>query len=73
MLLYCLKVYIGEEEVKHWQNFVFYHMDSLLQTLSHIRIRLTLKRLGVGGQIEGQIFEKCIFYREGETLDFCDF
>ena len=40
MLLYCLKVHIGEEEVKHWQNFVYYFMDDLLQTLSYIRIRL---------------------------------
>ena len=40
MLLYCLKVHIGEEEVNHWQNFVYYFMDSLLQTLSHIRMRL---------------------------------
>ena len=40
MLFYCLKVYIEEEEMKHWQNFVYYFLDGLLQTLSHIRIRL---------------------------------
>ena len=40
MLFYCLKVHIGEEEVKHWQNFVYYVMDCLLQTFSHIGIRL---------------------------------
>ena len=40
MLLYCLKVHIGEGEVKHWQNFLYYFMDSPLQTLSHIRIGL---------------------------------
>ena len=40
MLFYCLKVHIGEEEMKHWQNFVYYFLDGLLQTLSHIRIRL---------------------------------
>ena len=40
MLSYCLKVHIGEEEMKHWQNFVYYFMDGLLETLSHIRIRL---------------------------------
>ena len=39
MLSDCLKVHIGEEEVKHWQNFVYYFMNGLLQTLSHIRIR----------------------------------
>ena len=37
MLFYCLKVDIGEEEVKNWQNFVYYLMDGLLP---HIRIRL---------------------------------
>ena len=40
MLFYCLKVDIGEEEVKNWQNFVYYLMGGLLQTLSHIRIKL---------------------------------
>ena len=40
MLFYCLKVDIGEEEVKICQNFVYYIMDGLLQMLSHIRIRL---------------------------------
>ena len=40
MLFHSLKVRIGEEEVKHSQNFVCYFMDGLLQTLSHIRIRL---------------------------------
>ena len=40
MLFYCLKVHIGEEEMKHWQNFVYYFMDGLLQALSHIVIRL---------------------------------
>ena len=40
MLFYCLKVHIGEEEMKHWQNFVYFFMDCLLETLSHIRIRL---------------------------------
>ena len=40
MLFYYLKVHIGEEEVKHWQNVVYYLMDDLLQALSHIRIRL---------------------------------
>ena len=40
MSFYCLKVHIGEEEVKQWQNFMYYFMDGLLQTLSHIRIRL---------------------------------
>ena len=34
------KVHIGEEEVKHWQNVVYYFMDGLLQTLSHIITRL---------------------------------
>ena len=40
MLFYCLKVHIGEEEMKHWQNFVYFFMDGLLEMLSHIRIRL---------------------------------
>ena len=40
MLFYCLKVHLGEEEVKHGQNFVYYFMDGFLQTLSHVRIRL---------------------------------
>ena len=41
LMLFCyLKVDIGEEEVKNWQNFVYYFMDGLLQTMSHIRIRL---------------------------------
>ena len=40
LLFYCLKVHLGEEEVKHWQNFVYYFMDGFLQTLSHARIRL---------------------------------
>ena len=35
------RVHIGEEEVKHWKNIVYYFMDGLLQTVSHIRIRLT--------------------------------
>ena len=34
------KVHIGEEEVKHWQNVVYYFINGLLQTLSHIRTRL---------------------------------
>ena len=40
MLFYCWKVDIGEEEVKNYKNFVYYFMDGLLQTLSHIRIKL---------------------------------
>ena len=34
------EVHVGEEELKHWQNVVYYFMDGLLQTLSHIGIRL---------------------------------
>ena len=40
MLFYCLKAHIREEEVKHWQNFVYYFLDGLLQTLPRIRKRL---------------------------------
>ena len=29
-LFYCVKVDIGEEEVKNWQGFVYYFMDDLL-------------------------------------------
>ena len=39
MLFYCLKVHIGQEEVKYWQNFVYYFVDGTLQTLFHIRIK----------------------------------
>ena len=40
MLFYCSKAHKGEEEVKNWQNFVYYFMDDLLEMLSRIRIRL---------------------------------
>ena len=40
MLFYSLQVRMGEEEVKHMQNFVYYFIDGFLQTLSHISIRL---------------------------------
>ena len=40
MLFYCLKVDIGGEELKNWQNFMYYFMYGLLQMLSHIRISL---------------------------------
>ena len=41
ILFYCLKVHIRKEEVKHWQNFVYYFMNvyESLQTF-HIRISL---------------------------------
>ena len=40
MLFHCIKVHIGEEEVTHWEIFVYYFTDGLLPTLSHIGIRL---------------------------------
>ena len=40
MLFHCTKVHIGEEEVTHWEIFVYYFTDGLLPTLSHIEIRL---------------------------------
>ena len=40
MLFYSLQVRMGEEEVKHMQNFVYYVIDGFLQALSHISIRL---------------------------------
>ena len=43
MLFYCLQVHIGEEEVKHWQKFVYYFMDVLLKMLTHIRIYMVNK------------------------------
>ena len=59
MLSDCLKVHIGEEEVKHWQNFVYYFMNGLLQTLSHIRIRLIKSS-----------FDLLLFYTSYLTITF---
>ena len=31
--------------MKHWQNFVYYFLDGLLETLFHIRIRLIKSKI----------------------------
>ena len=45
MLCYCLKIHIGEEELKHWQIFVYCLMDGGFKNWSTLKHEYYLQNI----------------------------
>ena len=45
MLCYCLKIHIGEEELKHWQIFVYCFMDGGFKHWSTLKHKYYLQNI----------------------------
>ena len=45
MLFYCLKIHIGEEELKHWQIFVYCFMDGGFKNWSTLKHEYYLQNI----------------------------